>query len=101
MNSETDANADLLPAERSATTRGPHASGSSTNGSTRRSRAATPPPERERANFLQYLPFDPWRLVEALRLRWYWMVLGGGGLALAGFVFGLATTHPSDRKSVV
>src|SRR5689334_293085 len=28
------------------------------------------------------LPFDPWRLPEAIKKRWYWLVL-------VGFVFGL------------
>jgi uncharacterized protein involved in exopolysaccharide biosynthesis len=34
------------------------------------------------------LPFDPWRLPEALRQRWYWLVLAGMMLGLLGGAYG-------------
>ena len=100
MNSETDVNSDLLPANRGAAPRGSHQTGASTKGPATRSRPAAPSGGPGRANFLQYLPFDPWRLVEALRLRWGWLAVGGSGLGLLGLVFGLATTSASYTTTV-
>jgi len=39
---------------------------------------------------LQYLPFDPWRLAETLRVRGWWLAAGAIGLGLLGFLFGMA-----------
>ena len=100
MNNETDVNSDLLPVNRSATTHGSHQTGASTNGPATRARPAAPSGGPGHANFLQYLPFDPWRLVEALRLRWHWLAVGGSGLGLLGLVFGLATTSASYTTTV-
>src|SRR5207302_4340358 len=99
MNNETDVNSDLLPVNRSAPTRDSQQTGASTNGPTR-ARPAAPSGGPGHANFLQYLPFDPWRLVEALRLRWRWLAVGGSGLGLLGLVFGLATTSASYTTTV-
>ena len=92
MNSETDENSDFLPVKRSATTRDSDQAGPSAHGPTPRSRAGTPSAAREGANLLRRLPFDPWRLLDALRRRRWWLVAGGGGVALLGLLFGLATT---------
>ena len=100
MNNETDVNSDLLPVNRSAPTRGSHQTGASTNGPATRARPAAAAGGPGHANFLQYLPFDPWRLVEALRLRWRWLAVGGSGLGLLGLVFGLATTSASYTTTV-
>src|SRR5438132_436185 len=100
MNNETDVNSDLLPVNRSATTHGSHQAGASTNGPATRARPAAPSGGPGHANFLHYLPFDPWRLVEALRLRWHWLAVGGSGLGLLGLVFGLATTSASYTTTV-
>ena len=100
MNNETDVNSDLLPVNRSAPTQGSHQTGASTNGPATRARPAAAAGGPGHANFLQYLPFDPWRLVEALRLRWRWLAVGGSGLGLLGLVFGLATTSASYTTTV-
>ena len=100
MNSETGVNSDLLPANRGAAPRGSHQTGPSTDGPATRSRPAAPSGGAGGANFLQHLPFDPWRLVEALRLRWGWLAVGGSGLGLLGLVFGLATTSASYTTTV-
>ncbi len=43
--------------------------------------------QKAEAPFL--LPFDPWRLLEALREKWYWLLVGAGILALAGWMAGV------------
>ena len=90
MNSETDLQEDWLPIERGGTAGSSHRSGPTAGGPTPRLRAAVSAPGPRRPNPLQYLPFDPWRLAETLRVRGWWLAAGAIGLGLLGFLFGMA-----------
>jgi protein involved in polysaccharide export with SLBB domain/capsular polysaccharide biosynthesis protein len=90
---------DLLPVERGAATGLRSRNSAITDGGTTPRRAPSSAESRQ-PNWLKYLPFDPWRLVEALRQRWPWLVIGGCGLALLGFLLSFATSATWHVASV-
>ncbi|HKS36489.1 MAG TPA: hypothetical protein VJW76_04825 [Verrucomicrobiae bacterium] len=47
----------------------------------------------------KHLLFDPWRLAGVLRKHWRWLVGGGGGLALLGFIMGWVASDTSYLAS--
>jgi capsular polysaccharide biosynthesis protein/Mrp family chromosome partitioning ATPase len=46
------------------------------------------------------LPFDPWRLPEAIRKKWYWLILAGIVLGVAGGVLGYWRTKYAVRLTL-
>jgi capsular polysaccharide biosynthesis protein len=46
------------------------------------------------------LPFDPWRLPEAIRKKWYWLLLAGIVLAMAGGALGYWRTKYAVRLTL-
>src|SRR6185437_14022391 len=93
MIGETKMNEGLQSVDVSSGTGAMNQTGPMPNGSRALPHTAMPTQESRRSSALDRMPFDPWRLVEALRLRWFWLVAGGFGLAMLGFLFGLTTSH--------
>ena len=101
MNSEADSKANWLHTDRSAATAASHPTRSLTSaGPASTLRSAHPFTGQRRPSVLDYLPFDPWRLVEALRRRWWWLGVGGVVLGLVGLYFGLATSRDQYAATV-
>ena len=100
MNGETNMNEGLQPVDDGSGAGALNQTGPMPNGSRARPHTAMSLQESRRSSALDRMPFDPWRLVEALRLRWFWLVAGGCGLAMLGFLFGLTTSHAMFTATV-